>query len=181
MRNVIIVAGHTNVAGLDRGASFGNYIEGELTVQFRDLIINELLKLGIQVKTDSNRNALSQTLQWLKSLINSKTIAIDIHWNAAGSLASGTEIIIPDAASAFERQISNSILKCFLEVGFKNRGVKPESNTARKRLGWMRPNCENILIETCFITSKSDMALYEANKNILAKKIAKVVFDFCQI
>lgn len=181
MRDVIIIAGHTNVPGLDRGASSGKYIEGELTVQFRDLIINELSKLGIKAKTDSNKNALAQTLAWMKSLINSKTIAIDIHWNAAGETANGTEVIIPDASSSFERQISNAILKCFLDLGFRNRGVKPESATARKRLGWMRPNCENVLIETCFITSKSDMALYEANKNLLAKKIAKVIFDFCQI
>lgn len=183
MRDIIVVAGHTNVQGLDRGASFGPYIEGELTIEFRDLVITELSNLGIKAKTDSNKNALAQTLQWLKvNLFSNKTICLDIHWNAAGvAQANGSEVIVPDVSSSFERQLATAILGVFTSYGFKPRGVKPEGQTARKRLGWMRPNAENILLEVCFLTNKLDMKLYQNNKHGIAKKIARVLYDFSKI
>ena len=42
MRDSIVVAGHTNVKGLDQGASANGYTEGQLAVEFRDLLIKEL-------------------------------------------------------------------------------------------------------------------------------------------
>jgi hypothetical protein len=68
-------------------------------------------------------------------------------------------------------------------TGFKKRGggVKPESQTARKTLGWMKPNSENILIEMCFIDNKSDMLTYQLNKVKIAKELAKVISDFTKL
>lgn len=177
MRDIIIVAGHTNVQGLDQGASGNGYSEGQLTVELRDLVISELSNLGVKAKTDSNRNALAQTLQWLKvNLFSDKTICLDIHWNAAGSPeAKGTEVIVPDTASSFELNIARSILKVFTDLGFRDRGVKHEGATARKRLGWMRPTAENVLLEVCFISNPTDMKLYEANKHTISKRIASVL------
>ena len=177
MRDLIVVAGHTNVKGLDQGASANGYTEGQLAVEFRDLLIKELEFLGIPVKTDSNKNALVQTLQWLKGVLKSdKTVCIDIHWNAASSKARGTEVIVPDNASIFENNLAKNILNVFVSNGFVNRGVKSESQTARKRLGWMRPPAENILIEMGFITNLLDINLYQNLKYKLAKELALVIY-----
>ena len=183
MRDIIIVAGHTNVQGLDQGASANGFIEGQLTVELRDLIMSELSKLGIKARTDSNRNALAQTLQWLKAnLFSNKTICVDIHWNAAANPdAKGSEIIIPNVSSPFERNLAANLLKVFTDLGFRGRGVKPEALTARKTLAWMRPNAENILIEVCFISNSLDMKLYQANKHTIAKRIAIVLNQFSKL
>lgn len=182
MRDIIVVAGHTNVQGLDQGASGNGYSEGELTVEFRDLVISELDKLGVKAKTDSNRNALAQTLQWLKAnLFSSKTICLDIHWNAGPAAAKGSEVIVPNVSSDYEKKLAEALLKVLVDVGFKSRGIKPESETARKTLGWMRPVAENVLIEICFISNATDMKLYQANKQTIAKRIANVLKTFSNI
>lgn len=176
-RKLFVVAGH---GGSDRGASGVNgYVEADLTIEFRDLIISELRKLGVVAITDKNTNALLQTLAWLKGLITPTSIAVDIHWNASSNaLAKGTEVIVPEKPSKFETALATSLLKVFTDIGFTSRGVKVESQTARGRLGWMRPVAENILIETCFITNNQDMLLYNNSKNILAKRVALVLKEY---
>ncbi len=178
-RKIIISAGH---GGKDPGAVNGNLIERDLAIELRDLLVIELKALGSSALIDDNKNALKETLAWLRGKFGSKDILFDIHWNAAGSPeAKGTEVIIPDTASDFEKRLAQSVLKTFVDIGFKDRGVKPEGSTARKRLGWMRPNAENVLLEVCFITNHTDIKLYEANKLTIAKRLAVVLNHYSKL
>ena len=172
-RKIIISAGH---GGNDPGAVANGYTERDLAIEFRELLVKELLLLGVKPLIDDNKNALKQTLAWLTGKYSSKDILLDIHWNAASSKARGTEVIVPDNASIFENNFAKNILNVFVSNGFINRGVKPESQTARKRLGWMRPPAENILIEVAFITNILDMNLYQNLKYKLAKESAFVIY-----
>ena len=174
-RKLFVVAGH---GGTDSGAVGNGYIERDLAIELRDLVIKELKSLGINALTDSNSNALSQTLSWLRGKFTSKDILFDIHWNAGVAAAKGSEVIIPDVSSQFEKELAKDLLKVLVDVGFKDRGVKPEALTARKKLGWMRPVAENVLIEICFITNSTDMKLYQANKHTIAKKLALVLSTY---
>ena len=172
-RKIIISAGH---GGNDPGAVANGYTERDLAIEFRELLVKELLLLGVKPLTDDNKNALKQTLAWLVGKYSSKDILLDIHWNAASSKARGTEVIVPDNASIFENNFAKNILNVFISNGFVNRGVKPESQTARKRLGWMRPPAENILIEMGFITNLLDINLYQNLKYKLAKELAFIIY-----
>ena len=171
-RKIIISAGH---GGNDPGAVANGYTERDLAIEFRELLVKELLLLGVKPLIDDNKNALKQTLAWLTGKYSSKDILLDIHWNAASSKARGTEVIVPDSASIFENNFAKNILNVFVSNGFVNRGVKPESQTARKKLGWMRPPAENILIEMGFITNLLDINLYQNLKYKLAKELAVVI------
>ena len=172
-RKIIISAGH---GGNDPGAVANGYTERDLAIEFRELLVKELLLLGVKPLIDDNKNALKQTLEWLTGKYSSKDILLDIHWNAASSKARGTEVIVPDNASIFENNFAKNILNVFVSNGFVNRGVKPESQTARKRLGWMRPPAENILVEMGFITNLLDINLYQNLKYKLAKESAFVIY-----
>ena len=172
-RKIIISAGH---GGNDPGAVANGYTERDLAIEFRELLVKELLLLGVKPLIDDNKNALKETLAWLVGKYSSKDILLDIHWNAASSKARGTEVIVPDNASIFENNFAKNILNVFVSNGFVNRGVKPESQTARKRLGWMRPPAENILIEMGFITNLLDINLYQNLKYKLAKESAFVIY-----
>lgn len=175
-RKIFLSAGH---GGRDSGAVGNGYIERDLTIDLRNHIARELKALGVVPSMDDDRNALSQTLSWLRGKVSDKDILLDLHWNAASNPeAKGSEVIIPDVASPFEKELAKSLLNIFTDLGFKDRGVKPEALTARKKLGWMRPAAENILIEVCFITNLTDMKLYEANKQNIAKRIASVLNNY---
>lgn len=178
-RKIFLSAGH---GGTDSGAVGNGYVERDLTIDLRNHIARELKAIGVVPSIDDDRNALSKTLAWLRGKFKAKDILFDIHWNAAANPeAKGSEVIVPDAASQFEKDLAKAILKVFTDVGFKDRGVKPEALTARKKLGWMRPAAENILIEVCFITNLTDMKLYEANKNNISKNIASVLNQFSKL
>jgi N-acetylmuramoyl-L-alanine amidase len=186
MRKIYISAGHSNVPGKDRGAMGNGYIEGELTVEFRNLIVTELKKLGITATIDQNDSILAQSINFFKNLTSNNDIVLDIHWNAASPQATGTETLIPADPTKFETKLAHSISSCISETlkipmrgnydGYK--GVKTEANSHHGRLGWMRLSGENILMEVCFISNKNDMDSYQKEKENLAKKLAKILFDY---
>lgn len=179
MRKVIISAGH---GGKDPGASGHGFIERDLAIELRDLIVAELKVLKINALTDDNNNALKETLSWLRGKFGSKDILLDIHWNAAANPeAKGSEVIVPDASSFYEKSLAKALLKVLTELGFRDRGVKPEALTARKSLAWMKPNAENVLLEVCFISNPLDMKLYQANKHTIAKRMAAVLHHYIKL
>lgn len=182
MRKIFISSGHTNTPGRDRGASGNGYIEGELTEEFRELLTFELNLLGVKAVSDGNNTILSESIKFFKNLTSTNSIVLDIHFNAASPQATGTETLIPSNYSPFEKKLAeriSSTVSNTLGITMRGRkGVKTEADSHHGRLGWMRLTGENILMEICFITNKKDMESYQANKYILAKKIAKVLFDY---
>lgn len=186
MRKIFISAGHSNKKGRDRGASGCGYIEGELAVEFRDLLMKEIENLGYSSTADGNNTILSESINFFKRLTSPNSILLDIHWNAAGLTATGVESFVPDVPSNFELKTAAGISRIVheecdipLRGNFKGyKGVKTESESPRKRLGWMRLIGENILLEMCFISNcRKDMKVYQEKKHIIAKRVAKFLVE----
>lgn len=182
MRKVFTSAGHSNRPGQDRGAVGNGYIEGDLTVEFRELLNKELRFHNIEPISDGNDTVFKDSVVFFKNITSPDSIVIDIHWNAATPKASGVEVLIPKIHTDFERELAEKISACIgNELGISLRGkkgVKTEAESHHGRLGWMRLTGENILIEVCFITNKNDMKSYQNNKQSLAKKLAKIIHEF---
>jgi N-acetylmuramoyl-L-alanine amidase len=186
-RRVFLSAGHSNVPGKDQGASGVKdpngkaYVEGVLAVELTELVKRELIAIGVTPAVDGYSNILAETMTSFTKLVGKKDLAIEFHWNAASPAATGTEVLIPgragiNEATSFEIDAANKIAGVFAaSLGIKNRGVKLERDSARKKLGWMRIPCENILVEVCFISNVSDMASWEKNKVQLAKNLATTI------
>lgn len=161
------------------GAVGNGHIEGVEAVELRNVIYTELKKLGITATIDDNNTILAETLKYFKNLTSKNSIVIDIHFNAASPQATGTEVLIPYDATKFEKDLAKELTKTISEtLGIKSRGVKTEADSHHGRLGWMRLTGENVLLEVCFISSKSDMESYKTNRVELGKKIAKVLFNY---
>lgn len=180
IRKIFISAGHSNQLGKDMGAiGIDNIEEGSLTSELRKLIVEELRLLGQYSITDPDYLVTKDTVAIINALLDSRDVAIDLHFNAFGNNSvRGTEVLIPFKSTKFEKtlatKLAENISACLLTI---NRGVKTEADSARGRLIFMTPNCENILIEICFITNKIDVLAYLAKEKILAKIIAKILFD----
>jgi N-acetylmuramoyl-L-alanine amidase len=186
-RKIWLSAGHSIVVGADRGASGNGFVEGNLTAELRELIYNELEVLGICAELDKNSNALKETIQAFKNLVSPSCILLDIHWNSSSNPTStGTETFIPENYTEFELELASKLSKCIsdtLEIPLRGSvkgklGVKTEAMSARKTLGFMRLTGINVLIEVAFISNKSDMDKYQANKRVLAFKLANILYTY---
>jgi N-acetylmuramoyl-L-alanine amidase len=188
MRKIFISAGHSNTKGKDRGAIGNGYIEGDLTVEFRNLLVSELKKLGVKAIVDKDDSISSQTLNFFRNLTTNTCIVLDIHWNAANASATGTETLIPSQNTDFERRLAaklSEVVANRLKIPLRGRhagfsGVKTEAESHHGRLGWMRLTGENVLMEICFISNPNDMRSYQENKVQLASDIANVLVEFAR-
>ena len=181
VRKLLISAGHSNVPGKDMGADgLQDLKEGILTVELRNLVVKELKFFNQTAITDPDSFVTKDTVAIINALLDSRDIAIDLHFNAfAAESAKGCEVLIPFKSTQIERDLAQILVDNISAVlATKNRGVKTEADSARKHLMFMTPNCENILIEVCFITNKTDVLMYLTKKDVVAKVIAKCLYDF---
>jgi len=182
-RKIWLSSGH---GGNDSGAVGNGYTERDLAIELRQLIYTELCTLGITAELDKNSNALKETIQAFRNLVSPSCILVDIHFNAAGPTATGTETFIPENYTEFELELASKLSKCIfdtLEIPLRGSvkgklGVKTEAMSARKTLGFMRLTGQNILLEIAFISNKSDMEKYQANKRMLAFKLANILYTY---
>lgn len=172
---IFLTAGH-NPKGPnpDPGACANNYREADLTIQLRDLTSAVLRNNGQKLWNDSDADSLSTVVSKLKT--GNGSVICEIHFNAGPPTATGVEVIVPTRSTIEERELAESVAKTFAEtMSIRNRGVITESQTRHGRLAIMRPEGINILIEVCFITSKSDLQTYFAKKEVLANKLAELL------
>jgi len=180
MRKIFISAGHSPKKP---GASGNGYKEEMLAIAFRDLLVKELTNLGITATIDSNDNALTESINFFKRLISPNSIALDIHWNASSNAtATGTETLIPAVYTNFEYELASRLSEAVSKtLNIRTRGangVKTELESHHSSLGWMRLNAENVLMEICFISNKSDMDKYISSRIQLAKNIALILKEY---
>ncbi len=184
-RTIFLGAGHSNQVGSDMGAppAYANigFTEGIETVKFRDLIFQKLEVLGHCAVLDANENTGGTTIRLYKTKVQKEDIAIDIHFNSYGNPSiSGTEVFVGKNASAEEKKMAAALsLKMAEILNINNRGVKSETQSARKRLGWFTLPCRyRLLIEVCFITSPKDMKGFKDNERLLAQALAEIIHQY---
>jgi N-acetylmuramoyl-L-alanine amidase len=151
----------------DTGAR-GIKFEDNLTLDVGNRIITKLRALGhevIECKPDragTVRESLTRRCDRANS--TKLDVFVSIHFNAFNSQANGTEIF---AIGEKSRKIAKPVLDEIVKLGFFNRGVKNGSHLFVLR----NTNVPGILVESCFIDSKKDMALY--NPEAIANAIVK--------
>jgi N-acetylmuramoyl-L-alanine amidase len=182
LKEIILIAGH-NLS--DPGAKHNGLNESDLTMEFRELLKIALefqmndFKRNYKIKVDDDRLSLSTVINWLHSFGGEDRLIIDIHFNAFNKAANGTEVVIPNKYCKNEIGLGKTILNTIGDVSsIYKRRVIPESKTARKSLGIMRPKGINILIELCFMDNESDMSKYQLHKNELAWEIARNILQY---
>lgn len=173
---VFISAGH-NPKGIkvDPGAIGNGYHEANLTVEFRDLVIKQCLKLGLKVIQDKDDERLGTYLERIKT--GNGSVVVEFHFDAAVSpTATGTTALIEEEADRLDKAFAKELVDLTSKtLGIKNRGVLTEAQSHRGKLALMREEGIICLLELCFISNPTDVRQYKANKEKLAIEMAKII------
>lgn len=166
----------------DPGASANGRYEKDETIKFRNKVLKVMMDKHPEIKviSDDDSETLSQYLRRIQS--GSGSVVIEFHLDASNNIAAtGTTGIVAASASenskAFAKELVDAT-SCIL--GIHNRGVIPETQSARGRLGLMRENGIVALLELCFITNNSDMEALDdpCRSNLLAETIASIIAKY---
>ena len=88
---------------------------------------------------------------------------VSIHMNAGGGR--GTEVWI---GSERGRHIAEKVVRSISELGFRNRGVKLQGKDGKSLYVLRHTRMTAILVEGCFVDSREDMELYDADRMAFA-------------
>ena len=165
---VLICAGHT-LKGKGTGAT-GYINESEENRILSKIVVKYLEGAGHEVDY-YEINEATDYLQKQVAKANSKNydLVVQIHFNAhkLTENAMGTETYyISDSGKVWAEKINDK-----LSTVFKNRGVKKGTG-----LYWLKNTLPiSVLIEVCFVDSKSDTNTYKLNKEYIGKLIAEAI------
>lgn len=163
--DILLVAGHGNG---DPGASGNGYKESDLTREVVNLL-SQKLKCDVY---DTSRN-LKDDVDNNNTVVNLKDykVVMNIHFNSGDSTANGTEILVKDTSQP--TNIEKAVLDAIVKVGFTNRGFKDANDLhiMKHAIATGVQNC--FYVEVCFISSSSDMQLYELKKNEIVDNIVE--------
>lgn len=166
--------GHT-IKGSGTGA-VGFINESEHTRTLGSKVIKLLEDMGHTVinSTIDYASSVNKSLSDIIDITNKKhcDLFVSIHFNAFNGEASGSEVYISSEAlknKSYPFDKASEVVKNLNKIGFKSRGVKDGG-----KLYVIRKNYHHcMLIETCFVDSKTDTDLYLNNIDAVAIAIVE--------
>lgn len=163
-----INCGHT-VSGTTGSGAVGYLNESDETRTVGYKLMDYLRGMGVTVVdcTNDRASTVSENLSQIVAMANAQPLDlfVSIHFNSGGGR--GTEVYTYNGD-----KFSQSELVCenMAELGFVNRGIKDGSNLYVVR----RSDARAMLVEVCFVDTKSDVDLYNS---VGADAIAKAIGD----
>lgn len=181
---VFISAGHNSKSKTikaDPGAVNKDGVkEGDLTIEFRDLVCRHLNMLGVKFVTDYEEESLALYLKRIQT--GTGSVVIEYHFDAGVPEATGTTSLVETEADRMDKAFAADIAAATASfLGIKNRGVIGEADSHRGRLGLMREEGIICLHEICFITNEDDLRRYHVNKLQLAMIHAEIIQKYEQL
>lgn len=160
--------------------------EAQEMMKTRDLVVTELQSQGLVKDQDffsvPDTLDLRPTINWINSRAVPGDVALEIHGNAGGGR--GAEVFHAHLNNQ-RKQDADLLLRAYLakvsSLGIVNRGVKPDipPHTPHSRLAFCRDiRVPSVLLEVCFMDSRSDMTALTSNRSSFAQGIADGLIAF---
>lgn len=167
--------GHHNS---DPGAVANGYSEFELMSMFRNKVTAYLEKKGHRYITDKDWETNSQYQNRIKP--REGDFLIDFHADAASNkLVSGVGTFVSNNAGVVSKRAAKEIVDGLAKImGIPNRGVKDESQTARKRIGILNKPGAAVLVELFFITNPNDIKAFLDNLECIVEFIGQMIIKY---
>ena len=152
---ILIISGHG--AG-DSGACGCGYKEADLTRKAASILEGKLDAYDCKViRYPSARNAYEDNKRGeMQDSFSAYNLVVEIHFNDYEGSAHGCEVLY---RPAYMRALASKVSASIAAVGFFNRGAKQRTDLMNMNT-CNRARVPYILIETCFIDNKADMARY---------------------
>jgi len=169
-RTVLISAGHSDT---DPGACSGKFKEADLARELRDRIAAHLRNWDVSFLKDGAdgiNDPLSRAIG-LARLCNG--VAVEIHFNAASPSATGIEALSKPEHKQFAQDLCAPIHRITGLSLRGDKGWKADNSGQHHRLGFC--DAGGVILEICFISNKSDMAVYNTKKDLIARALAEVL------
>ena len=159
----------------DSGAVGSGTQENLEAINFRDRVIHWAKLFGTEVIKDSDNETLGQYLKRIQT--GSGSVVIEFHFDAStNASATGTTALVGTDADRLDKAFAKELVDTTAQtLNIRNRGVISEAQSHRGRLALMREHGIVCLLELCFISNPNDMKAYQANKENLARDIAKII------
>lgn len=174
--NIRYIGGHGGYPNPDSGA-VGNGLQEyqvarEIANMCRDITIAQGHNAVVYGEQMAYRDMNNGVYDY--KLSNSFDYNLEIHLNAFGQGANGTEIFVPTAeeTTGLEQKIMNNLTKFFK---IRDGGVKKKDFMVIRNIkangGWAA------LLEVFFIDNANDVAIWKANKQAICEAIVKGVIE----
>lgn len=182
---IYITAGHTIVNGKGTGAFGVNGFDEAVEAR---RFVNDVIKKFHQIPgfdktrviTDDDSWSLGAVINWLSKKVTKECISIEFHFNAFHNpTATGAEVLVANNHTLKEASLALALSLLISEtLGIKNRGMKTEAQSGRKKLGILSGGASsaiNLLVEICFISNQTDINRYRSNYWNLVEKTAALL------
>ena len=169
---IIIDAGH---GGWDNGASYNGRLEKNDNLNLALLVGNKLEQEGYPVFfTRTNDIYQSPVMKAQLGNTSEGDYFVSFHRNAAATpnLYSGAQVLVYNKDGK-SYTLAEDILKNITAMGFEDLGVEERPDLAALR----RTRMPAVLIETGFVDSDKDNALFDSDINALADAIVKGIME----
>lgn len=166
---ILIIAGHGDG---DPGAGGNGYWEANLTREALPKLAKNLRAFsGANVDTyPTGRNAYTDLKNGNPTYYFSEyDLVVELHFNAYNGRAYGTETLYRTS-----KTLAGKVSDAIARVGFFNRGPKLRTDLQNCNIAFS-VGTPYILIETCFIDNKNDMALYKSVINTVWGNVADAI------
>ena len=171
-KKILVSAGHSTVPPKDSGASGNGFVEAQEALKLRDAVAKILLEKKAEVTIDGV-DGESQPLRKAIELAKKAEVAVEIHFNAGGSTATGIEVLAKANHTALAQKLAGAIAEATKLKLRGDKGYKADNSGQHHRLGF----CEagGLIIDVCFISNLDDMTAYSANFPQIALNLANVL------
>lgn len=178
MGKIFISAGHSS--GDPGAATILGGTEAKEMMLTRDRIVEELEERHLYFLSVPDDLSLPQTIHWINNRAATGDVALEIHGNSADNeSACGAEAYYVkgnDRRSEDAVKLLQALIKKVPEL--KNRGARPDNTSQHPRLAFCRDvSVPSVLLELCFMSSRSDMNLLTTRR----QKFAEGIVDWLQV
>ena len=170
---ILIISGHG--AG-DSGACGCGYKEADLTRKAASILEGKLDAYDCKVvRYPSARNAYEDNKRGcMQDSFSKYGLVVEIHFNSYNGSAHGCECLYRPPRM---RSLAAKVSKAIAEEGFFDRGAKKRTDLMNMNTCY-RSGVPYILIETCFIDNKADMARYAKSIYEVWGNVAEAICKF---